>query len=425
MHGWKLGKPPTIVYEGIGNDPNAPSKSSSNIHLPLTADVLNGIESSSSPPSRKADDALLGVPKSSPGGIPRTSLGGWSDYDDLADFEGQFGSQTTLPLTPPVPPLPEGVSNSSSTKKKVSNRLFGMLKSPGTPSFEVQSPPLPVYSSSGVKNPGGKNKGLRTITSLKHKLSGLKTPSPVNPSAPKLEANLESFGAGLGIDAEFKSDVDRTNTGIEAWATNVIGSSTSRPTSPVSAESHTFPRTKRSISLTASMAPTTQSLGPSTPNITRTRSSPMQRPLSGESGSFSIGSNYPTVSKALATTSAPTSSVATALLRASHKEAQKGLANDLLSILERDAKPWGFSYSDVRQKVKVWYGDRDEKIGEGGIRWMERVMQDCEVTICKGRDHSLMTCAPVVVEALESLQDELRRGMSMPFEMPMSMLIDL
>lgn len=134
--------------------------------------------------------------------------------------------------------------------------------------------------------------------------------------------------------------------------------------------------------------------------------------ISGESGTFSIGSNYHAPPKALATTNAPTSSVATALLRASHKEAQKGLANDLLSILERDAKPWGFSYADVRQKVKVWYGDKDEKIGEGGIRWMERVMQDCEVTICKGRDHSLMTCAPVVVEALESLQEELRRGMS-------------
>lgn len=416
MHGWKLGKPPTIVYEGIGNDPQASAsapvtitKSSSNTYLPLTAEALKGVDYTppSSSQAQKADDTLLGIPKSSPGGVPRTSLGGWSDYDDLADFEGRFGSQTTLPLAPPVPPLPDGVSNSSSTKKKVSNRLFGMLKSPGTPPSETPSPVLSGYSSS--KNSGGKNKGLRTITSLKHKLSGQKNPSPANPSMPKLEANLESFGAGLGIDVEFKSDVDRTKTGIEAWATGVVGSSISRPTSPVSADSHTFPRTKRSISLTASMAPTSQSLGPSTPNIARAHSSPMQRPLSGESGTFSIGSNYHAPPKALATTNAPTSSVATALLRASHKEAQKGLANDLLSILERDAKPWGFSYADVRQKVKVWYGDKDEKIGEGGIRWMERVMQDCEVTICKGRDHSLMTCAPVVVEALESLQEELRR----------------
>jgi hypothetical protein len=107
---------------------------------------------------------------------------------------------------------------------------------------------------------------------------------------------------------------------------------------------------------------------------------------------------------------APTSSVATALLRASHKEAQKGLANDLLSILERDAKPWGFSYADVRQKVKIWYGDKDEKISEAGIRWMERVMKDCELKICKGKDHSLMTSAAVVVEALESVQADLRYG---------------
>jgi hypothetical protein len=119
--------------------------------------------------------------------------------------------------------------------------------------------------------------------------------------------------------------------------------------------------------------------------------------------------NFTTPPRAVATTNAPTSSIATALLRASHKEAQKGLANDLLSILERDAKPWGFSYADVRQKVRVWYGDKDEKISESGIRWMERVMKDCEVKICKGKDHSLMTCAAVVVEALESLQTDLRR----------------
>jgi membrane protein involved in colicin uptake len=58
----------------------------------------------------------------------------------------------------------------------------------------------------------------------------------------------------------------------------------------------------------------------------------------------------------------------------------------------------------------VWYGDKDEKIPETGIRWMERVMVACEIKVCTGKDHGLMVCADVVVEVLESLQSQLREG---------------
>jgi hypothetical protein len=441
VHGWKLGKPPTIVYEGIGFDPKAPvsanitpPNSSSTGYIPLTAEALKDIEitppsttqsanqSAQSSVSRKGgqDEVKLMVPRPSNGGIPRTSMGGWSDYDDLADFEGKFGSQTTLPSTPPVPPLPNNAQNSS-TKRKTSNRFFGKLKAPALPSN-----PSPVANSTVVdssmllKNPQ-KIRVLPSISSLKGKLTGQRSNSgPRKPSTPRLEANLDSFGTGLGIDIDFKPMPGGGANGIEAWASacstgvSSIRLPESRPTSPMdmSAESHTFSRARRSVSLTGSVAPTLRSLpAPVTP-VQRARSSPVTpRPLSGDSMSMSGGTqiNFTTPPRVVATTNAPTSSVATALLRASHKEAQKGLSNDLLSILERDAKPWGFSYADVRQKVKVWYGDKDEKISESGIRWMERIMKDCELKICKGKDHSLMTCAAVVVEALESLQTDLRR----------------
>jgi hypothetical protein len=268
-----------------------------------------------------------------------------------------------------------------------------------------------------VKSP--KLKGLRSISSLKDKFSGSRSASgSVKQVTPKLETAIDSLGGGLGIDMDFKgSSADRSKDGIEAWASAcapTFGDSKqdfpdSRPGSPLSMDSNHLSKPRRSLSLTAPTTPTSHY--PSSPptQVQRANSSPAKhRPLSGNSSTFSFNSHTPNPPRAIATTSAPTSSVATALLRASHKEAQKGLANDLLSILERDAKPWGFSYADVKHKVKVWYGDKDEKIGEAGIRWMERIMKDCEVTICKGKDHSLMTNASVVVEALESLQTDLR-----------------
>lgn len=432
VHGWKLGKPPTIVYEGIGFDPkapvsasNTPPKSSSTGYVPLTADALREIEYTppstaqrkTAPTPSPVDEVRLAVPRQSGGGVPRTSMGAWSDYDDLADFEGRFGSQTTLPTNiPPVPPLPEGTQSAPITKRKGSKGIFGKLKGPSPGSTTPPTNNGSTESSAPPAKSSQKIRVLPSISSLKGKIIGQRTNSNPQKSTPKLEPNTDSFGSGLGIELDFKAP---SANGIEAWASACSVSAAkpdmpdSRPTSPLSSESHTFPRPRRSVSLTASVAPTLRSLPATITPFQRARSSPVTprvaRPLSAESTSLA-NSHFVTPPRAVATTSAPTSSVATALLRASHKEAQKGLANDLLSILERDAKPWGFSYTDVRQKVRVWYGDKDEKISEAGIRWMERVMKDCEVKICKGKDHSLMTCAAVVVEALESLQEDLRRG---------------
>jgi len=100
-----------------------------------------------------------------------------------------------------------------------------------------------------------------------------------------------------------------------------------------------------------------------------------------------------------------------ALLAASHSEAQRGTHADLLVILNHNQKPWGFSYEDFPLDVKVWYGDKDEKIAEGAMRWLERTMRpdSCELSIIKGAGHGLLYNGSVVVGALEYLKDSWRQ----------------
>jgi hypothetical protein len=98
------------------------------------------------------------------------------------------------------------------------------------------------------------------------------------------------------------------------------------------------------------------------------------------------------------------SALGNALIAASHAESSKGMHNDLLQILNHDNHPWGFSYSHYPHGVNVWYGDKDEKIAENAVRWMEKNMGDkCSVKVVKGADHALMYKSSVVVEVLEQL----------------------
>lgn len=96
-----------------------------------------------------------------------------------------------------------------------------------------------------------------------------------------------------------------------------------------------------------------------------------------------------------------------ALIAASHAESAKGTHSDLLQILNHDHRPWGFSYTAYPHKVQVWYGDKDEKIAENAVRWMERNMGEgrCDVKVVKGADHSLMYKSSVVVEVLERVRE--------------------
>jgi len=99
------------------------------------------------------------------------------------------------------------------------------------------------------------------------------------------------------------------------------------------------------------------------------------------------------------------SALGNALIAASHAESSKGMHNDLLQILNHDNHPWGFSYSHYPHKVNVWYGDKDEKIAENAVRWMEKNMGEdkCSVQVVKGADHALMYKSSVVVEVLEQI----------------------
>jgi len=99
-----------------------------------------------------------------------------------------------------------------------------------------------------------------------------------------------------------------------------------------------------------------------------------------------------------------------ALIAASHAESAKGTHSDFLQILNHDNRPWGFQYSSYPHKVRVWYGDKDEKIAENAVRWMERNMGEdrCQVKVVKGADHALMYKSAVVIEVLERIREQAR-----------------
>jgi hypothetical protein len=99
-----------------------------------------------------------------------------------------------------------------------------------------------------------------------------------------------------------------------------------------------------------------------------------------------------------------------ALIAASHAESSKGTTNDLLQILNHENHSWGFSYDNYPHRVRVWYGDKDEKIAENAVRWMEKTMgpEKCSVKVVKGADHGLMYRSSAVVDVLEWIQSAWR-----------------
>ncbi|EKM60920.1 uncharacterized protein PHACADRAFT_61509, partial [Phanerochaete carnosa HHB-10118-sp] len=66
-----------------------------------------------------------------------------------------------------------------------------------------------------------------------------------------------------------------------------------------------------------------------------------------------------------------------------------------------------FSYSAYPHSVRVWYGDRDERIAENAVRWMGSTMgrDKCQVQVVKGADHALMFKSAVVIEVLEYIAE--------------------
>jgi hypothetical protein len=147
---------------------------------------------------------------------------------------------------------------------------------------------------------------------------------------------------------------------------------------------------------------------PSLPSTSHSSSTLNLHPPTSPSGFTTPSPTTPTTPSAdFPASSAYQASLANALIAASHAEASKGVHSDLLQILNHSGRQWGFSYSTYPHAVRVWYGDRDEKIAENAVRWMERTMgpDTCRVKVVKGADHALMYNSAVVIEAMEHVRD--------------------
>lgn len=285
----------------------------------------------------------------------RPSTGTFSDYDDLQDFDGRFESRSTLGA---VKPGSQAVVKETSiyvAKRKPSKGFLGRLK--GSPSPSSSQPQSPSDERPAT---GRKLKALRSMSSLKTK-SSPRSPDDISPQLP----STFKFEGGLGLD-DFRMN-------------------------PSFGSTESIYKGESKFSTTGSRAGGRRSISFTSPRATSLPPSPAP---STHNGSFITdgGNNYQ-------------AALGNALIAASHAESSKGTHNDLLQILNHDNHPWGFSYTSYPHKVQVWYGDKDEKIAENAVRWMERNMglDKCTVKVVKGADHSLMYNTGVVVEVLEKV----------------------
>ncbi|GAA6009825.1 hypothetical protein JCM11491_000829 [Sporobolomyces phaffii] len=147
------------------------------------------------------------------------------------------------------------------------------------------------------------------------------------------------------------------------------------------------------------------------PAPSSTLGTPLQyRPSSSSSTSADLRSPTSTTSASSTPARAAISPalLISGLLRASHAESLSGSTSDLLVLLDRSntSKASSLRYRDVEQRVRVWYGDRDDRISESSVRWLEKEMRDCTIQVVKGADHNLMTNHQVVFDVLESISRE-------------------
>ncbi|ORY91721.1 hypothetical protein BCR35DRAFT_299010 [Leucosporidium creatinivorum] len=140
----------------------------------------------------------------------------------------------------------------------------------------------------------------------------------------------------------------------------------------------------------------------STPTRRDSLTSSLTSPVSPINGNPSTPPPQPTLSSVTLSGT----DLANGLLRASYAESLRGGTSDLMVILERTSKPWGFKYSDVERRVKVWHGDKDERISMSSVKGLEEEMRECRVKVVEGADHSLMTNGRVMIDVLESIAAE-------------------
>ncbi|KAH8100589.1 hypothetical protein BXZ70DRAFT_893344 [Cristinia sonorae] len=380
VQAWMLGKPPTLAYEGIGFDVKSPGKSS--IQSPSVSHAASP-RSPSSPTSSYND--FLATPNLGEAESRKSmSSGIFSDYDDLRDFDGRFESMSTLGRRRSSgSQRSRTVSEKPVFQRKPSKGFLGRLKG-GIGGSPTQTPSEERPSSSS----GGKRlKALRSMSSLKGRASG--QPSAWKPPRPPSLPHAPIPDMSFGIDG---SDWNDTIRGKSHSTPPVKFPKSDAPSSPERSSESLFnsPRTggRRSISFSVASAPPV-------PPLPLTPTTPTQETISAD----------PELSYQ--------ASLGNALIAASHAESSRGTHADLLQILNHDRQPWGFSYSAYPHTVRVWYGDRDERIPETAVRWMEGTMGPgkCHVKIIKGADHALMFKSAVVVEIMEYISECWRYGM--------------
>ena len=425
MQTWMIGKPPTVAYEGIGYNAVSMTLSRSRKNTPRGKKSVIRTDSA-------AFDTIS--PESQP--RPSTDSNFSSEYDDLGDFDGRFESRSTLGAKTP------SVCNGSADGKesgRVSSRGFlKRLKSgSGKPSFSTPSTPTdPSRPLSPTSGPGKKLKGLRSMGSLRGKTSA---PSAVgkqySASSPKLPETLKLEGR-LFDDENLAFDVDWPKASAVAQERSTPFCSQSRPIScdtttsssntsdtlewakaVVTSADSSFaarpvtPRRVASVSKKSSNGYGTSSLRGGAHIFSATKSSPSTVPTSPVTSTYA--SPHANDISPLAGESYQ-AALGNALIAASHAESAKGTHSDFLQILNHDNRPWGFQYASYPHKVRVWYGDKDEKIAENAVRWMERTMGEgrCQVKVVKGADHALMYKSAVVIEVLERIREQARAGKS-------------
>lgn len=352
VQAWMLGKPPAI-NTGIGYSP--PPNSSDR---PRSSFAIS-IKSRESIKESRASSVF-------------------SDYDDLADFQGKYASHSTIHIcdNDPSPTTPTRLPTPVESRKRPrsrSGRFFSGLWKGGEPSMSASPSPI-------------KNSPTRPRLKVLKSMGSLRSNS-VSSSTAKTKGTRSQTASLAGTMED-----DWSALGLSPIAS---------PTPSLSSVSRGNGRSRRSISLSSPKSPYSashkNSASQSNKANHRLSSPPPQSISSRQAPSASSFEVSPTSNGA---------ALGNALLAASHAEASRGTHADLLQILNYDQKPWGFSYHDFPHKVKVWYGEKDEKIAEGAMRWLEKTMRPgtCELDIVKGAGHSLLYNGNVVVEALETLK---------------------
>ncbi|KAF8756067.1 Hydrolase [Rhizoctonia solani] len=380
LQGWMIGKPPTIQYEGIGFDASAPM---------------------------------------SPG---RVSFSSFSEYDELDDFEGRFGSPTRLALGEGKEGGKERGKVNGGGKEKDKDKD---KEKTGGNKEKTKKPKDLVVSEMGEYRP---RKGSKSIFGgLFNNTAPKSAPKRGQSTPPSAQATIKARGPVELEDPAAEECVEPT-TPVPIPPVPPIPPIPDQeqppesPTTPIPPAPTSAPKLKglRSMSSLKSRSAKSEP-GKHTPSdsdwgsTTRTRGPRRGRPSlririgRGRGARYRSmrdrGSCRPPLRPSLSALPEP-GQLEPSPESESGPEPEPKDDHARLGPLASLARRVAQRRNGRPVPVRVWYGDRDDKIGIGSVRWMERVMKSCEVKIVKGAGHSLMTNAEVVVEVLESIAKE-------------------